>query len=107
MDFEHMRKVLIGALGLVFLVSQAGAQQPQTLNCGTHAEIEAKLRTHFQEVLVGYGLNSQGSLTEFFASPQGTWTVLVTPPIGQSCIASSGEFWKMDDALPVAGRRGV
>jgi hypothetical protein len=105
MDGEPMRKFLIGALGLVFLVSPAGAQQ--TLKCGTHAEIVAILLTQFKEQLVGYGLNGGGKLTEFFASPQGTWTMLVTPPIGPSCITDSGEFWKMDDALPVAGRRGI
>jgi hypothetical protein len=108
MDFEPMRKVLIGALGFVFLVNSAVAQQPQqTLKCGPHAEIVAILLAQFKEQLVGYGLNGGGKLTEFFASPQGTWTMLVTPPVGPSCITDSGEFWKMDDALPVAGRRGV
>jgi hypothetical protein len=105
MDFEPMGKVLIGALGLVALVSPVGAQEAQ--KCGPHDEVAAMLRMEHKEELVGYGLSNKGSLTEFFASPEGTWTVLVTPPIGPSCMVAEGDFWKMDDALPVAGRRGV
>lgn len=79
-------------LGLVLLAS-AAAQVPGGLACGKHDEVVAKLGTLFGERRLGLGLTDSGFVVELFASPQGSFTVFATTPLGQSCLIASGEAW--------------
>jgi len=51
------------------------------------------------------GLASNGSIVEVIASESGeTWTIIVTPPEGKSCVVASGTFWEsMEYAAPDEG----
>jgi hypothetical protein len=64
------------------------------MNCAERATIVAKL-VGYREEPEAIGLNNDGTLLEVFVSPQGTWTVLVSSPQGQSCIAAVGEAWQL------------
>ena len=64
------------------------------MNCAERAAIVAKLVGYHEEP-EAIGLNNDGTLLEVFVSPQGTWTVLVSSPQGQSCIAAIGEAWQL------------
>lgn len=69
--------------------------QPQTaMNCAERDAIVEKLAV-YQEEAEAIGLNKDGTLLEVFVSPQGTWTVLLSSPQGQSCIAAIGEGWEL------------
>jgi hypothetical protein len=58
--------------------------------CGERRELVKSLRAQFNETQEDYVLASERKLIELFVSPQGTWTVLVTTPLGISCVTASG-----------------
>ncbi len=71
--------------------------------CGGHDDLVARLAAVFQEKRLGYGVAGQAALFEVFASPNGTWTILMTDVKGQSCILAAGEGW--EDTLATAVRQ--
>ena len=40
------------------------------------------------------GLASNGSMIEIFASPNGSWTIVMTQPDGVTCLMAAGESWE-------------
>ena len=52
------------------------------------------LTTKYSESRLGIGLDFSGNVLELFASPQGSWSILVTFPDGRTCMVSSGEDWQ-------------
>ncbi len=45
--------------------------------------------------MVGRGLTADGrTMIEVFASDDGTWTLLVSMPGGDSCIIAHGDTWQ-------------
>ena len=62
--------------------------------CGPHDAITPQLLAQFAEVPVGLGLTNDGLLLELYASPDGTWTALISNPAGVSCIVSFGVGWQ-------------
>lgn len=77
------------ALILALIASPALAQSPV---CAPRAEIVGQLAAEYDEhrVGAGYGANT---VTEVFASPAGTWTILITRPDGTFCAVAAGEGW--------------
>ena len=43
---------------------------------------------------MGIGLDFSGNVLELFASPQGSWSILVTFPDGRTCMVTHGEDWQ-------------
>lgn len=72
------------------------AEQPgrRAGRCGPHDAITQQLLAQFAEVPVGLGLTNDGLLLELYASPDGTWTALISNPAGVSCIVSFGVGWQ-------------
>jgi hypothetical protein len=68
--------------------------QAQQMTCAERTDIISKL-ANYKEEAEAIGLNKDGTLLEVFVSPQGTWTVLLSSPQGQSCIAAIGEAWQL------------
>lgn len=68
----------------------AAAQSPQ---CAAREAVVDRLATKFDEHPVSIGVTATGSLLEVLASPEGTWTIIVTVPGGPTCLVSSGEGW--------------
>jgi len=70
-------------------------------------------RPEFVGLAAGYGearafvglVGDQSAFVEMFANGDtGSWTLVVTTPDGQTCIAASGEAYELtNDALPPAG----
>jgi len=75
---------------------QETVQQPHqnAMNCAERDAIIAKLAVYREEA-EAIGLNNDGTLLEVFVSPEGTWTVLLSSPQGQSCIAAIGQAWEL------------
>ena len=53
------------------------------------------------------GLMTDGRIIEVLASEQGSWTMIVTKPSGESCGLASGDAWmKSPPAKTVIGEAG-
>lgn len=91
-----MLSIGIAAIGLSAVPLHAVAQtqpQPQSL-CGDRKDIAERLDAKYDETPNGIGITNEGKLLEVFASDDGTWTILMTRPNGQSCLVIHGEGWK-------------
>lgn len=68
----------------------AAAQAPQ---CGAREAVLERLSDKYGEQPVSIGVTATGSLLEVLASPEGSWTIVVTVPNGPTCLVSSGDGW--------------
>lgn len=68
----------------------AAAQSPQ---CGARDAMFERLSDKYGEQPVSIGVTATGSLLEVLASPEGSWTIVVTVPNGPTCLVSSGDGW--------------
>ena len=93
-----MRMLLLAAAR----AAVAGPARAQAV-CGARAEIADRLAGAFAEVPVARGLSADGRMVEVFASPEGSWTLVVTRPDGRACLAAAGEAWEAVAPEP-AGR---
>ena len=48
------------------------------------------------------GLARNGTVIEVFTSVEGTWTIIMTQPVGISCLVASGNYWE-SLPKPIAG----
>ncbi len=76
--------------------------------CLPRAAIAERLAVDWGEVPAARGL-ADGAVLEVFASPGGTWTMVVTTADGTACVLGAGEAWEMlpapsDSDIP-AGRQ--
>ncbi len=69
------------------------AAQAQAV-CGEHSDVVSKLKKGHSEDPVSIGLASNGAVIEVFASPSGTFTIVMTLPNGISCLMTAGESWQ-------------
>ena len=69
----------------------AAAQAPQ---CAEREAVLERLADSYHEEPVSIGVTATGSLLEVLASPEGTWTIIITVPNGPTCLVSSGEGWR-------------
>jgi hypothetical protein len=80
---------LIGALTLSSM--PAAAQAPQ---CANRDAVLERLSAQYHEEPISIGVTATGSLLEVLASPEGSWTIIITAPGGPTCLVSSGEGWR-------------
>ena len=67
------------------------------LPCGNRAAIIKALSAKYKESPKFLAIAGQKNLVEIFISKTGTFTILLTPPAGQTCIIMAGDSW---DQLP-------
>ena len=73
--------------------SVSNAQTTQMI-CGEGKEIRSALWSMHHEQERGGGLSDNGGLVQLFATKDGsTWTLLLTPPGGPTCLLGSGKDW--------------
>lgn len=84
--------LLIAALWAAF--SWPASAQAIELFCGDHTQITNRLGKSYAESRIGFGRLDDSRLVEIFASPQGTWSLLVTWPNGPTCLVASGAGWQ-------------
>lgn len=97
-----MLRKLVTALGAMMLVLLANDATAQTV-CGERAELVSRLEKGYAESPRSLGLASNGTVFEVFTSAEGTWSLLVTLPNGQSCLVAAGEAWE-NLPVPVKGQ---
>ena len=61
--------------------------------CADRAEFLDVLANGYDEVPVAMGLTADGRMVEVIASGDGSWTIIVTMPSGQTCGVMAGESW--------------
>ncbi len=76
------------ALGLILLLAgffaiDPSAANPQRPRCGPRTAMVEWLDNQFDEKRSGVGISREGRLIEVFTSGAGSWTVLMTFPVGQ------------------------
>ncbi len=67
------------------------AQQPV---CGSHKTVADTLKKRYAETPVSMGVTVGGAVVEIYASPEGTWTLLITQPNGVTCLIAAGKDWE-------------
>lgn len=62
--------------------------------CLPQEEMVEYLAQKFEETRIGWGHDQKnGIVVQLFRSRQGTWSLVVTPPGGLSCIRQDGVNW--------------
>ncbi|MEZ5670304.1 MAG: hypothetical protein R3F55_23320 [Alphaproteobacteria bacterium] len=74
-------------------VAMSAAARAEML-CGEREHIVDELKKTWQEDRTAIGLSNNGGVLEVFSSEQGTWTLLLTMPEGQTCMIGAGEHWE-------------
>ena len=87
-------KTVVYTLAIAFGVVSSTSAFAEHIPCRPYEEFAGKLLQQFGEVPIGSGIAESGAPMTFFASPDGTWTALLTKPDGESCLAAAGRDWK-------------
>ena len=84
--------LFLGAL-LIGWSALPGAAEAQMV-CGERSVMVDGLLKNYAEAPVSIGLASNGAVIEVFASPDRSWTIVMTRPNGLSCVVAAGEGWE-------------
>lgn len=98
----RISKVIAGALVALAL----SANTASAMLCGQRDIVIAELKDRFQEERQGLGTTSNGDfLVELYASPNGTFSVVITYPTKLSCVIIAGAGWQ--GIKPLKGVKNV
>lgn len=91
-----MLRCFLVAIVLVTLcfLSHPGKSAESTILCLPRADFAAALADFYDQQVVAWGRDSEGSLVEVYASPEGTWTMTLTIVGFDSCAVFRGEGWR-------------
>ncbi|RNF35769.1 hypothetical protein [Paracoccus methylarcula] len=64
------------------------------LACLPTAQVYEQLTETYSETRAVSGLSDRGAILEIWASPEGTWTALITTPDGRSCLLDAGQAFR-------------
>lgn len=86
-----------------FLAILAAGPASAGPNCAPRDQVVAALAERYGETRQVAGITGD-SLMEVFASPAGTWTLVISRPDGVSCLVAAGDaIMLLIDAPPPAG----
>lgn len=98
----RISKVIAGALVALAL----SANTASAMVCGPRDMVISELKFRFQEERQGLGTTSNGDLlVEFYTSPAGTFSVVITYPTKLSCVIIVGKGWRGNK--PIKGVKNV
>jgi hypothetical protein len=91
-----MLRSLVVVAGLAVAAgSLAPAPADAAPACHRYGDVAKALAEGFAERPVAFGVQSDGTLMQVFASPSGdTWTVVLTDAGGKSCVVAEGVRWE-------------
>lgn len=91
---RRTKRLVVGlAAGLALLAVSVTPGAAQVPACGLRKSIVDHLSARYREVRQAIGLVSEKAIMEVYASPAGSWTILMSNPAGRSCIIASGQAW--------------
>ncbi len=86
------------------LIATSTASAVAMPHCGSRDHVIASLSDTYSERHIASGFQSSAGLMEVWASDvDGTWTILLTRPDGQTCVVASGTHWLESNMVPVSG----
>ncbi|KPA19871.1 hypothetical protein shim_38300 [Shimia sp. SK013] len=96
-----MFKRLIGGAVLFGMAATAPPVAAQGLHCAERDDVVARLSSKYSEALTAGGLQgvttNKTTLVEVWVSEKtGTFTVIMTNPMGVSCIVAAGTDWHQE-----------
>lgn len=87
---------VLSAAMLMFALAASVAAQGARPVCGAADAFYATLAEQYGEARAFVGLHPSGAVLELWLNPQsGSWTVLVTQPDSQACVALAGQAGEM------------
>lgn len=81
-------------LAVAALPLAASAQPAESFKCAPRDLLVDRLGAKFNEEPISVAVTSAGSLLEVLASPEGSWSIIVTMPEGPACLMSAGYGWR-------------
>ena len=63
-------------------------------NCGPRQDILDTLRDKYGEVVISSAINKNGIVEQLVNEESGTWSTLLTIPLGRTCLVASGGGWR-------------
>ena len=98
-----LRIVAPSLIALVTVLSSPAAAQQAA--CDSRTEVVRKLNQQFSETSAAIGLANNGGVVELMTSEdEGSWSIIITLPDGQSCLIATGHSW---EALRAANKAGL
>lgn len=85
-----MRYITLIALITSLLVPLNSAQAGV---CDAYQSVVEILKRDHNEKSKALGMSNTGAIIELFTSEDGTWTIVMTMPDGQSCLMAVGSKW--------------
>ena len=86
-----LRHILTACITIILSFSFANAAAGA---CDTRDKVLANLKEAYNESVVGRGISQEGKrMVELLASPEGTWTVVVSYTNNWACTAQAGVGW--------------
>jgi len=89
-----MLRPIVGLFLLTVATAFGATPAAAQMFCGERTEIVRYLEKNHAETLNAAGIVANGQLLEVFASPRGTWTIVVTNPNGTTCVIAAGDAWE-------------
>lgn len=86
--------LLLGVAALSLMAASASAAKAQSAPCAPREAIVERLALDFGEEPIGVAVTASGDLLEVLASPQGSWSIIITEAGGPTCLMSAGEGWR-------------
>ena len=97
-----MLRSLIATAALLSALWAPASAQPQ--QCGERDVVLRLLAERFGEVPVAFGVTNNGALVEVLRTgpdSQGdSWTIILTSPMGLSCLVAAGQGWRAKAPSP-------
>lgn len=85
----------IAAAGCALEANAADPSRPGgQVMCADRTQLLADFKDSYKEERGALGVTDSGQLLEVLIGPKGTWTMLVTPPHGPSCVVATGQSWE-------------
>lgn len=85
--------------------SPAFSQNTTGPPCADRNVIISFLLSHYGERIEARGLSSAGYVVEIYIAPTRSWTIVATPPAGQSCVLAQGIAWEFATPREQSARR--
>lgn len=82
---------LIAAVALAALVPAQAMEADRAVSCLDPGQLKVYLDHAFREAPIASGRLENGNRVEFYASRQGTWTMVELTGDGYGCVASHGQ----------------
>lgn len=89
------------ALACAILVCAASTPAASQMVCGDRASIISQLEGRYGESRRSIGLQEGRGIVEVWASDEtGTWSIVITNPMGLTCLLAAGDSFQADQIVP-------